>query len=80
MRGCSTVTNLIEFSDFVIGVIEDVNQIDGMFTYFSKAFYRVNHSLLGFILSRSQEGPMPYWSYSMGRTPIFYIRVNQTFI
>jgi hypothetical protein len=70
MKCRSTVTNLMEFSNFVISKIEEGNQVDGVYTDFSKAFDRVNHSLLCFNLSRSQEGSMLRWSesYFTGRT------------
>jgi hypothetical protein len=37
--GRSTVTSLVEFSNFVLNEIEDVRQVDAVYTDFSKAFY-----------------------------------------
>lgn len=70
MKGRSTVTNLMEFSNFVIGEIEEGRQVDVVYTDFAKAFDRVNHGLLCFNLSKCQEGPMLRWSesYLTGRT------------
>jgi ribonucleases P/MRP protein subunit RPP40 len=44
--GRSTVTNLIEFTSFVIDQMEDGIQIDSIYTDFLKAFDKVNHRLL----------------------------------
>jgi Reverse transcriptase (RNA-dependent DNA polymerase) len=44
--GRSTVTNLIEFTSFVIDQMEDGVQVDSIYTDFSKAFDKVNHTLL----------------------------------
>jgi hypothetical protein len=64
MKGRSTVTNLVEFSNFVIGEIENGRQVDAGYTDFSKAFDKVNHGLLCFDLSQSQVGKMMSWSES----------------
>jgi hypothetical protein len=62
MKGRSTVTNLVEFYNFVIDKIENGHQIDGgVYTKFSKAFDRVNHGLLCFDLMRSFSGMMLAW-------------------
>jgi hypothetical protein len=42
----STVTSLLEFSNFVLSEMEDGLQVDAVYTDFSKAFDRVNHGLL----------------------------------
>jgi hypothetical protein len=70
MRGRSTVTNLMEFSNLVINEIEEGHQVDGVYTDFSKAFDGVNHGLLCFDLSKTQRGSMLSWSesYLTGRT------------
>jgi retron-type reverse transcriptase len=44
--GRSTVTNLIEFTSFIIDKMEDGIQIDSIYTDFSKVFDKVNHRLL----------------------------------
>jgi hypothetical protein len=41
-----TVSNLIEYSSFVLKSIEDGCQVDSIYTYFSKAFGRVRHCFL----------------------------------
>jgi Reverse transcriptase (RNA-dependent DNA polymerase) len=64
LKGRSTVTNLVEFSNSVIGELENGRQVDGVYTDFSKAFDRVIHNLLCLNLSRDLEGAMLGWSES----------------
>jgi Reverse transcriptase (RNA-dependent DNA polymerase) len=64
LKGRSTVTNLIEFSNFVIDEMENGRQVDGVYTDFSKAFDCVNHALLCYDLNRDLEGAMMGWSES----------------
>jgi hypothetical protein len=45
LKGRSTVTNLVEFSNSVIGEMENGRQVDGVYTDFSKAFDRVYYTL-----------------------------------
>jgi hypothetical protein len=56
--GRSTVTSLVEFSNFVLSEMEDRFQVDAVYTNFSKAFDRVNHGLLVGTLTRKFRGPM----------------------
>jgi hypothetical protein len=56
MKGCSTVANLVEFSNFVIDNIKNGHQVDGVITDFSKAFDGVNRGLLCFNLMSSFSG------------------------
>jgi hypothetical protein len=46
VSGRSTVTNLIEFTSYIINNLENGLQIDAIYTDFSKAFDKVNHRLL----------------------------------
>jgi hypothetical protein len=46
MKNRSTITNLMEYASFVLNSIEDGNQVDSVYTDFSKAFDRVRHQLL----------------------------------
>jgi Reverse transcriptase (RNA-dependent DNA polymerase) len=46
VSGRSTVTNLIEFTTYILNSLEDGVQIDAIYTEFSKAFDKVNHRLL----------------------------------
>lgn len=46
MRGRSTSTNLIEFTNCASGVIESGSQLDVVYTDFSKAFDRLQHKCL----------------------------------
>jgi Reverse transcriptase (RNA-dependent DNA polymerase) len=70
IKGCSIVTNLVEFSNLVFDEVENERQVDCVYTDLSKAFDRVNHGLLGFTLSKDLEGPMLGWSgsYLTGQT------------
>lgn len=45
-KGCSTCSNLLEFTNFALGAIESSKQVDVIYTDFSKAFDRVQHSIL----------------------------------
>jgi hypothetical protein len=46
MKNRSSITNLLEYASFVLNSIEDGNQVDSIYTDFSKAFDRVRHQLL----------------------------------
>jgi hypothetical protein len=46
MKNRSTITNLLEYASFVLNSIEDGNQVDSIYTDFSKGFDRVRHQLL----------------------------------
>lgn len=46
MKGRSTSTNLVEFSNYAIVTIEDGSQLDVIYTDFQKAFDRLLHSKL----------------------------------
>jgi hypothetical protein len=50
--------------------MENGLQVDAVYTYFLKAFDRVNHGLLLGTLTRKFRGSMIFWigSYSTGRT------------
>jgi hypothetical protein len=64
MKNRSTITNLLEYASFVLNSIEDGNQVDSVYTDFSKAFDRVRHRtckihVAGILLVR--ENP-EYWN------------------
>lgn len=42
----STVTNLLEFNHFIFNKINSLDQVDVIYTDFTKAFDRINHGLL----------------------------------
>lgn len=46
IQGKSTVSNLMLFTDFVSGQMDDGAQIDAVYTDYSKAFDRVDHDIL----------------------------------
>jgi hypothetical protein len=45
-KGRSTVSNLIEFTTYVLNCMENGVQVDAIYTDFSKAFDNVSHRLL----------------------------------
>jgi Reverse transcriptase (RNA-dependent DNA polymerase) len=46
LKGHSTVSNLIEYSSFILKTMENGFQVDSVYTDFSKAFDKVRHCLL----------------------------------
>lgn len=52
VKGRSTSTNLVEFSEYVTGSLLKGFQVDAIYTDFSKAFDRINHDVLLFKLSK----------------------------
>jgi hypothetical protein len=46
MKNRSTVTNFLEYPSFVLNSIEEVWQVDSVYTDFSKDFDRVHYQLL----------------------------------
>jgi hypothetical protein len=70
VKGRSTVSNLVHFTNGVISEIEDGWQVDGVYTFFSKVFDRVLHRLLKFNLSILFGMSLLCWmgSYLTGRT------------
>jgi hypothetical protein len=51
VKSRSSVTSLLQFSNFVIGEMEKGRQVDVVYTDFSRVFGRVNHRLLSSYLS-----------------------------
>jgi hypothetical protein len=45
MKNRSTITKLFEYASFVLNSIEDGNQVDSIYTDFSKAYDRARHQL-----------------------------------
>jgi len=52
MKGRSTVTNLTDYTRFILCNLEDGFQVDSVYTDFSKAFDKIDHDLLIFKLER----------------------------
>jgi hypothetical protein len=69
MKNRSTITNLLEYASFVLNSIEDGNQVDSIYTDFSKALDRVRHQLLLNEMSVRIEPARCMWlgSYLSGR-------------
>ena len=71
MKGRSICTNLLTFTNYAIKVIESKSQLDVIYTDFSKAFDRIQHSILLRKLNRfGIHSNMLKWieSYLTGRT------------
>jgi hypothetical protein len=79
VEGLSAVLNLVEYSSFVLNAIEDVCQVDSVYTNFSKAFDRVRHCLLLNKMSTNIKPARCLWlrSYFFGR--IHHIRIGDCF-
>jgi hypothetical protein len=69
MKNQSTITNLLEYASFVLNPIENGNQVDSIYTDFSKAFDRVRHQRLLNEMSVGIEPARCMWlgSYLSGR-------------
>jgi hypothetical protein len=69
MKNRSTITNLLEYASFVLNSIADGNQVDSIYTDFSKAFDRVRYQLLLNEISVGIEPARCMWlgSYLSGR-------------
>jgi hypothetical protein len=67
MKNQSTITNLLEYASFVLNSIEDGDQVDSIYTDFSKAFvrHRVRHQLL---LNEMSVGIEPARCMWLGRS------------
>jgi hypothetical protein len=69
VKGRSTLSNLLEYSSFVLKSIEDGCQVDSIYTDFSKAFDKVWHRLHLDKMSTDVEPSRCQWlgSYFSGR-------------
>jgi hypothetical protein len=69
MKNRSTITDLLKYASFVLNSIENGNQVDSVYTDFSKAFDRVRHQLLLNEMSMGIEPTRCMWlgSYLLGR-------------
>lgn len=77
--GSSTLTNLLVFLNFTALTLEDYKQVDTVYLDFSKAFDKVNHSvLLAKLNAFGIFGTMLSWirSYLQNRTSV--VRVNNS--
>jgi hypothetical protein len=61
IKGRSTVSNLLEYSSFVLKSIEDGCHVDSIYTDFSKAFDKVRHRLLLDKMSTDIEPSRSLW-------------------
>lgn len=82
VSGRSTATNLLLYQNDIVRAIEKGLQVDAIYTDFSKAFDRVNHSLL---LAKLTAVGFPLWltnwlhSYLSDRTQIVRIKNHKSF-
>jgi hypothetical protein len=77
--GKSTMTNLVEYTSFILKKMESGFQVDSLYYDFSKAFDRVDHQLLLFKLSKlGLQSNIIVWlrSYMQGRTQ--RVRLNDS--
>lgn len=78
MAGRSTSTNLVELTNYAIGVIESGAQLDVVYTDFSKAFDRVSHmNLISKLQAIGIHSSLLNWikSYLTNRTQFVKIDV-----
>jgi Reverse transcriptase (RNA-dependent DNA polymerase) len=70
MKHWSTVTNLMEYTSFILKSIEQGVQVDSIYTDFSKAFDKMKHLLLLDELAKGTERSNCFWlgSYFSERT------------
>jgi hypothetical protein len=61
VKGRSTVSNLVQLTNGVIGEIEDGWQVDDVYTDFLKAFNRALHGLFKINLSILFAGSLLCW-------------------
>lgn len=70
VKGRSTTTNLVDYTSYILQNMENGNQIDSIYTDFSKAFDKIDHNLLIFKLNKlGINGALLTWikSYLSGR-------------
>jgi hypothetical protein len=80
-KGRSTVSNLVEYSPFVLKSIEDGCQVDSIYTDFSNTFDKVRHRLLLDKMSTDVEPSHCQWlsSYFSGRWVTVFWSLRQPF-
>lgn len=77
VRRRSTLTNLLEYKDYLCGAFAVRGQVDAIYTDFSKAFDRVDHALLGSKVSQyGIHGCLLRWikSYLSNRTQLVAVK------
>jgi hypothetical protein len=75
MKNRWTITNLLEYTSFVLNSIEDGNQVDSIYTDFTKAFDRVRHQPLLNEMSMGIEPARCMWLGSYLSERIQKIRI-----
>jgi hypothetical protein len=76
MKNRSTIKNLLEYASFVLNSIEDGNQVDSIYTDFSKAFDHVRDQLLLNEMSVGIEPARCMWLGSYLSARIQKIRIG----
>ena len=77
VKGRSTLTNLIVYSDYVANALNDYKQVDSIYLDFKKAFDSVDHSILVYKLQNvGMRGFLLKWikSYLSGRENV--VKIN----
>lgn len=81
ISGRSTTTNLTGYTQFILKAMNDGNQVDSIYTDFSKAFDKVDHKLLLFKLHKyGFDGSILQWieSYLSGRSQMIKLNNNMS--
>lgn len=80
IKGRSTVTNLVEFSSFCLNELERGNQVDCVYTDFTKAFDKLSHKVLNFKLENlGLHSHLVQWIRSYLSQRSFRIRFSSYF-
>jgi hypothetical protein len=79
MKGRSAATNLSDYTSFILLEMEKGNQVDAVYTDFSKAFDKVDHGLLVHKLSKiGVNGSLLNWISSYLTNRKQFVRINNT--
>lgn len=77
IRGRSTDTNLVLYKNFILNSMESGLQVDSVYMDFSKAFDRVNHSLLiAKLKALGVAGSALSWIHSYVSNRVLYVRAG----
>ena len=77
VKGMSTITNLIIYSNYIATALQDYKQVDSIYLDFSKDFDSVNHDLLIFKLSKlGIVGKLLEWMRSVTSGREMTVRIN----
>jgi len=78
VKGRSTLTNLLVYSDYIANALNNCKQVDSIYLDFKKAFDSVDHSILVYKLQNfGMQGSLLKWikSYLIGRESV--VKINK---